>query len=322
MSVDFWIVGLRGLHVAALMSWFGTLLFTARLGWLRLDPAFRLRRALWRLGRVSAALAIIAGAVWLVMEARVIAGAGGIGETVSAVGLVAVHTQFGSWLLLRLGLIAASLLGARVRGLALALAGVALAVQPALAHAGAIGGGTGLLLTGSEALHLLAAGAWLGGLLPLAMSVRMLPSGAIGIVGRRFSRLALAAVLVLAVTGLVQGSVLVGGVAGLMGTLYGHALSIKLGLFLCALAIGAVNRFVLIPVATVSLRARHRLRLAVIAEAAIGLCIVLTAGWLASLAPAGTVQAAWWLWGRRAAMVAAAAFVAVRGAFSMFGRVS
>lgn len=310
------------MHLAALMSWFGTLLFTARLGWLRSDPALRLRWALRRLGWVSAVLAIVLGAVWLVMEAQEIAGTVGIGETVSAVGLVALHTQFGSWLLLRLGLIAASLLGARVPGLGLGLAGMALAVQPELAHAGAIGGETGLLLTGSEALHMLAAGAWLGGLLPLALSVKMLPSGAVGIVGRRFSRLALTAVLVLAGTGLVQGSVLVGGVAGLMGTPYGHVLSIKLGLFLCALGIGAVNRFVLIPVAAASLRARHRLRLAMIAEAAIGLCIVLTAGWLASLAPGGSVHAAWWLWGRQATMVAAATFVTARGAFSMLGRVS
>ncbi len=100
------------------------------------------------------------------------------------------------------------------------------------------------------------------------------------------------------------------------------ASSIKLGLFLCALGIGAVNRFVLIAVAAVSLRARDRLRLAVIAEAAIGLCIVLIAGWLTSLAPGGTVHAAWWLWGRRATMVAAATFVTARGAFSMFGRAS
>ena len=54
---------------------------------------------------------------------------------------------------------------------ALLLAGAALAMQGGIGHAGATGGVTGASLLASEALHLLTAGAWLGGLLPSLVPV-------------------------------------------------------------------------------------------------------------------------------------------------------
>ena len=53
------------------------------------------------------------------------------------------------------------------------LAGAALAMQGGMGHAGATGGTVGVVLLVSEALHLLAAGAWLGGLLPLFVLARI-----------------------------------------------------------------------------------------------------------------------------------------------------
>jgi hypothetical protein len=59
--------------------------------------------------------------------------------------------------------------------IAAVLAAIALAIQPMLGHAGALGGSIGTTLITSEVLHLLAAGAWLGGLLPLYVTIRTLP---------------------------------------------------------------------------------------------------------------------------------------------------
>lgn len=174
---------LRGAHVAALVSLFGTLVLLLVVAPAAMAEAVaeavRVRFVLLRLARISAASALIVGLAWLVAETAVIAGADGVAMTLRALPVVALKTQFGQWLLLRLVLLLAvtPLLRTRRAGLAVAtmLAGVCLAVQPFLGHAGAIGGSLGIELIASETLHLLAAGAWLGGLLPLFIAIGILP---------------------------------------------------------------------------------------------------------------------------------------------------
>ncbi len=301
---------LRGVSLAALMSFFGTLVFAARLELPDSDQAARLRRVLQRSGWVSGVLAIIVGAGWFVLVARSITGATSLNETLSALLPVTLDTQFGPWLLVRLGLVvAAVLLGGRWRALGLVLAAAALALQPLLAHAGAIGGGIGWLLIGSEALHMLAAGAWLGGLLPLAVAVVTLPAPAAAGVCRRFSTLALGAVLLLLASGFIQAEVLLGGTQALAVTPYGHVLALKLGLIALALVLAAINRFELARCLVASIRARRWLPRAVRTEAAVGLGIVLVAGWLGTLAPTADPHAAWSP--SRLAAAVAAAIVAV-----------
>jgi putative copper export protein len=125
---------------------------------------------LLRLARFSAVFALIIGIAWLATETTVIAGADGVKMTLHAVPVVALRTQFGEWLLLRLALILVALLifrsGYVSAVIGTLLAAAALAVQPMLGHAGAIDGSVGATLIISEIIHLLAAGAWLGGLLP------------------------------------------------------------------------------------------------------------------------------------------------------------
>ena len=111
-----------------------------------------------------------------------IAGTRDIAMTLHVLPVVALQTQFGQWVLLRLVLLITVLVqplaGLLPRVGAIVLAGVALAVQPLIGHAGAIGGSPGIELTASETLHLFAAGAWLGGLLPLLIAIRILPAQA------------------------------------------------------------------------------------------------------------------------------------------------
>ena len=125
-----------------------------------------------RLARFSAVFALIIGIAWLATETTVIAGADGVKMTLHAVPVVAL-------LILRSGYVSA------VIGTLLAAA--ALAVQPMLGHAGAIGGSVGATLIISEIIHLLAAGAWLGGLLPLFITIGVLPHGTTAAACRNFT---------------------------------------------------------------------------------------------------------------------------------------
>jgi putative copper resistance protein D len=154
---------LRGVHVAALVSLFGTLLFAAAA--LPADSHTPQMRSLLRWLTLGSALAgLITGLAWLMIQTAAIAGADSVAMTLHAVPTVALHTQFGHWLLLRLTLLIAVLPLLRRAGISIpiVLAGAALAVQPLLGHPGAMGGNAGTQLIVSEALHMLAAGAWLG----------------------------------------------------------------------------------------------------------------------------------------------------------------
>ena len=199
--------------------------------------------------RISAVCALLAGLAWLVVELSVIAGADSVAATLRAAPVVAFQTHYGRWFVVRCALLAVVVLlpfGQRaVLVIALALAGVALAMQPLLGHAGAIGGVAGAELIASETLHLLAAGAWLGGLLPLFIAVRMLPHEGAANACRSFTPIGLAAVLLLAGTAVVQVVELMGGLPGLFGTSYGHVALVKLALFFVLLSLAVLNRLVL-----------------------------------------------------------------------------
>jgi mono/diheme cytochrome c family protein/uncharacterized membrane protein len=175
------------------------------------------------------------------------------------------------------------------------LAGAALAVQPLIGHAGAIGGGLGLELIASEALHLFAAGAWLGGLLPLFIAIRILPAQAAAAACRGFTPIGLSAVVVLAGTAVVQVAQFIGDMPALFGTAYGHIALVKVGLFLALLLLAALNRFVLTErlAEAAPVAARHQMRRSIAAETVLGAFVVITAGFLASSMPGVQDQPVW-----------------------------
>jgi len=159
-ALEITVAALRGIHVAALVSLFGTLLFVVVI---ETPDAVPLRHALYRLARISAACALLAGLVWLVVESAAISDADNIATTLAAVPVVAFQTQYGQWFVARCALLIVMLLLPFVRRFALIaallFAAAALAIQPLLGHAGAIAGSVGTELIASETLHLLAAGA-------------------------------------------------------------------------------------------------------------------------------------------------------------------
>ncbi len=279
MGPPVWLTLLRGGHDAAILSLLGALAFTPCV--LTRDLAARMAPPLHRLVWISGTLALGLGIAWFVAEAATVAGAHGVAATFAAVPAFVVYLSFARVLLARLVLIAAALVLLTRRLAALGLAVVAVAVQPWLGHAAQVGTG----LTASEVMHLLAAGIWLGGLIPLLLCLRTLPTHHAARAFRRFTWPGLAAVLILGGTGLAQGFVLAGGAAGLAGTAYGRVVLLKAALFALALVFAARNGLV-----STSRLARGRAALRALAgsvwvEAAIGVAIVLAAGWLAELAP-------------------------------------
>ncbi len=310
------LASLRGGHLLALASLFGTLVSLALVAPsgphetdlpeaeqrdidLSMERQAETRRAgararhlLVALAKWSAALALLSGLGWLVLQSAVIAGTASIRDTLAAVATVAHGTQFGHLVLMRFLLLVAAfpLLGGqgwRLAG-ALVLAGTALAMHGGMGHAGAIGGSVGAVLLVSEALHLLAAGAWLGGLLPLLLLVGSLPPRAASDTLRHFTPIGLCAVLLIACTAVVQAWQLIGGIGGLFGTEYGRTALLKLGLFLGLLVLAAINRLVLTerlhgdaPPVTVRL-----LRVFLAIEIGLGVLVILVAAFLASGTPA------------------------------------
>jgi len=308
---------LRGAHLAALVSLFGTLIFAAvALG--SLPAAGWARSVRTRLGRLLAAslsISLTLGIAWSVMQSAGIAGTSTLGETLAAVPVVAVHTWFGQLVLIRTGLLLALVplclrllepsatkrpdptstglagmaraLGRRARlPTAAVVAGGALAVQALTSHFGALDAPAGRDMVALEALHILAAGAWLGALAPLLICLVAMPSSEAARCLRRFFPLGLLCVSVIAVTSLLQAVSLVGSVPALVGTAYGRVVLLKLLLFLSLLVFAALNRFVFAG------PGRH-LRRSILGEAAVAFLVMLAAGSLAHLTPGVHEQPVW-----------------------------
>jgi putative copper export protein/mono/diheme cytochrome c family protein/peroxiredoxin len=176
-------------------------------------------------------------------------------------------------------------------------------------HAAASEEGVRIYHLTADAIHLLATGIWLGGLVPLALllwRVNALPDGAGAAVTReairRFSCLGLISVSALVVTGVVNSWILVGDIPHLVGTPYGRLLLAKLTLLFLLIGIAACNLLRVKPrlfaIATASSRdplenVLRRLTRNVRAEACLGAAILLIVGALGIVPPALHDQPTW-----------------------------
>ena len=199
----------------------------------------RARRA--RTLRAGWWLAVVATLVGLVSQIAVAAGLPL--HRALAPGLLGdlFDTRFGLVGLARLSLLLVAALawrGGKLDG-APRMAGLlalVLAATPALSgHAGALR--PPVVHVGADALHVAAAGVWLGGL------VLLLRAQLTAALVRRFSTVALRAVALLAITGVVRSIAEVGAPRALWQTTYGVTLLVKLGVFALLLALAGANRF-------------------------------------------------------------------------------
>jgi putative copper resistance protein D len=288
---------LRALHAGAAIVLFGELVFVRAVADRDGAPRDPWRARLLALAWIVAVLAWIA---WLVVEAAAMAGTGWT-EVAPLLGRVLADTGFGHMWLLRAALLlalgawllrsplvhAASLVG-------LVLAGLALGTLAWAGHANAEVGLDGAIHHLADALHVLAAGAWIGSLRPLAATLHGASSAAADAARtvRRYGTLGLACVTVLIASGVVNAAYTLGTPARLADSAYGRLLATKLALFAVVLAVAAANRWWLTPAIVrtapptqAAITARSRLQRLAWLELALGVAIVALAGALGSAAP-------------------------------------
>lgn len=268
----------------------------------------RMRYVLWS----GLVVAVASGVVWLVLAAADITNEAWtevIGD--GAAWAVLTQTQFGlvsqTRLLFAGVLVVLLVLPGRTRDhvpswLRVPIAAIAVLLLGSLAWTGHAGGATGVggrLHLLSDVLHVLAAGAWIGGLVPLALLVAQVsqrPDGACVLVCdkvlRRFSNLGIVSVATILVSGIINTWFLTNYMRGLIGTDYGQLVQIKIGLFLAMVCLAADNRLRLLPRLS---RERDRslqetlgrLRRNIALEIALGFAVVYVVGVLGVTPPAG-----------------------------------
>jgi putative copper resistance protein D len=307
--LDDTLIAIRASQFASTALLCGLMLFLLFVG----DPAFRragaspalarLHRRFRALAWIALVLSVLTGAAWLaVLSARI------TGEPLAnldAARSVLTETTFGHAWLVRFGLalLIAVVLGrfepaggwrTRVESTTAALLCAAFIAGLAWAGHGAAGS---LIETLGDSAHLVAAGGWVGGLVPFAMVMASVcegrtaaPPSLAADVTVRFSIFGIVMVAVLIVSGTLNTWYLIGDVPHLVGTEYGQLLLIKIALFVVMVAIAAFNRFSLVPrlgradvPVNATLRALER-NAAI--EIALGCTIIAIVGALGTIAPA------------------------------------
>jgi putative copper resistance protein D len=309
--VDEPLIATRAIHFAATLTTAGVVFFLLSIA----EPAFAkagqaelaapLRRRLAFMAWGGLVLAVASGAAWLVILAQRISDG-----TLTAVfrdGIVWIlltRSDFGKVWAVRLGL-------ALVLALFLALAaqrrtprpGGTLVLAAALAaslafagHAGAGEGPEGSIHLAADMLHLVAAAAWVGALVPLALLLHAANDGGEAMAvareaTRRFSIMGMASVGTILASGIVNTYVLAGSIPALLGTQYGRLVLVKVSLFLVMVSVAAINRQLLTPRlvqerdAAAAGLALRRLRTNCLIEAAIGAIILVVVAILGTLPP-------------------------------------
>ena len=188
---------------------------------------------------------------------------------------------------------------------ALAVPVAALALLPGLGGHAGVQDPVAILLP-ANALHVLAAGAWIGGLAVLVAALpaatrRLEPPERTRVLSAtlgRFSGLALVAVALLLAGGIAQSLLELGAVDDLWDTPFGRAIAIKAALVIVLLGLGALNRRRTLPRLAAAARegsspggAGVLLRRTLRAEVALGVAALAVTGALAGYPPATAVSA-------------------------------
>jgi putative copper resistance protein D len=290
-----WLAIARAAHFAACLLVVNVWVFD----WL---VAGRVRR-LWRpigfhLLAVAFPLALLSGAAWFILIAADMSQLP-VAEAARwpMLKLVWVGTHFGirwRWRLYYFLLAAVAAVVFRARPWLALVCSLPLVASLAWAGHGHYGRPMGVHLA-ADAVHLIAAACWPTGLLPLALLLRKVRAAdlpdkwlAAAEIVRRFSAMSVAAVAVLAGSGLINGFFLVGSFSDLWHTPYGRMLLSKISLFLLALALGAINLLKLKPrLSTQSAAAAAKLQWTVAGELLLVTFILLATGKLGLLTPTG-----------------------------------
>lgn len=269
---------------------------------------WRQRWLLW-----TALAALVSVVCWFAFAAANMSGDIGDLTDMETLKAVARDTSFGILWMLRM-LLAVLIVGVAAwccrsrreavrdcSSMMLLLTGLLLASLAGTGHTQVEEGWAGIVHVISDAMHLLAAGAWLGGLIPLVLLLHRYFGTDLGVGSKdvdrilmRFSGMGYIAVATLIGSGLVNSWFLVGSPSGLLSTPYGQILLAKLVLFGGMLALAVANRFWLVPsmnkartdAAEELARWSARLRNHVLGEQFLGWIILLAVSILGTMQPA------------------------------------
>jgi copper resistance protein D len=257
---------------------------------------------------VAAAIAIAASVAWFMAETAALTGDPQDAFHATVWWSVVTDTRLGKFGVLRFGLLLLSMAAL----CALPFSRKPLVVQAVLSgavvasfawsgHAVAQPGLAGLVHLGSDVLHLIAAGVWIGALVPLTLLLLQRSTAAaplsvrgVGEALERFSGVGPAVVAILILTGLVNSAFLfdLAHWRSSLQTTYGETLLVKLALFAGMLLLAALNRFRLTPALISTLTgaasvptAVRRLRLSLLAETLLALLVIAAVAVLGTLAP-------------------------------------
>jgi putative copper resistance protein D len=207
---------------------------------------------------VAAILALLSALALLLAQSAAMTGSPAAAIDSATVAAVLFETRFGHvwlWHLLVAIFIVLACLGRSPKRhpVILILSLLLLASLGWIGHAAMDEGPARIAHELNQTVHLLAAGLWLGGLVPLACVVRRartwgdagttLTRDAI----RHFSQMGYVAVAFIALTGTINTLLLVGSLGAMFGTPYGRLLALKILLFLAMVVTALINHFRLAP---------------------------------------------------------------------------
>jgi putative copper resistance protein D len=261
--IDLGLVIARLLHYAAVTTLAGVSFFPLY-AYADAEPIVLLR---WREGVLlaGAIAALLSGLLWFVFSVANMSGTlAGVTDR-EVLWMVLNEMSFGRvWTarlvlsIIMVGLFwncVVSKFGSRRDLITPVLAAVLLISLAGVGHSQIEEGVEGIIHVVSDAAHLLAAGAWLGGLVPLGYILllhrrergRAAQRSDLNEILQRFSSMGYVAVATLIGSGLLNGWFLIGNVSGLFATPYGQFLILKLVLFAGMLALAVSNRFWIVP---------------------------------------------------------------------------
>jgi putative copper resistance protein D len=306
MMLEAGLVGSRLVHFACAIILFGSALFGLYSPLSKIRSEF-LSRRLPAVLLAAALCSLLSGAAWFIFTVGNMSGTLAGAFDGEASWSVLSDTSFGLlWIVRAAPLLmiivtiwssGVSILSHPPVTLLAVLATFLLASLAGVGHTQVHEGVPAIIHVAADAVHLLAAGAWLGGLLPLGMVVvagrmKQLSNEEAIFVLSRFSGMACLAVGALVASGAVNGWFLTGSLSALAGMSYGKLPLLKLGLFGLMLCLAASNRFWLVPAlarpttASQSALVLARLRRNILAEQMLGLVVVGIVSLLGTLSPA------------------------------------
>jgi putative copper resistance protein D len=247
----------------------------------------------------AAALLAASSVAAIAAQASLFTGSWRSGVTREAIGAVVSSMGIGKAAVVRAGvaLLGLALLAGLPRGRAawLAATGTGMIAAASLAwmgHAAATEGPMGIAHLAADAIHALAAAAWIGALVALvALAVERDDHGARRATLHRallqVSVVGPALVVAVVMTGLVNAWILIGvdNFGALTATAYGQALLIKLALVAAMLGLAAANRLRFTADAAQPGVSLARLRCSLVLETGTGLAVLAVAAWLGTLVP-------------------------------------